>query len=518
MKNSLIKKQVPIGAAISYLLIIINALYGFFVSPFILDCLGASSFGVYKTVASLSSAMMVLDFGLGGTVMRYISRYKADKKENKINPFVTMATCESAVIVFIIGIVMTFVYFSIDDIYKESFSTSEIYLAKKLFAVLAVSMVFHIGENILNGIITGYNNFILANGIKLVRIILRIILIFLMLSVIKNALVLVFIDLTLTVLIVIVELLYIANKYKIKLVGPKKSWDAGVFKESFLYTFLLFVTSIVAQINNNLDNVIIGAIKGSSFVTVYSFGLLIFGMFEQLSTSISGVMLPTVTNALNSDDPKTNVQKIIIGAGRIQFMLLGGVCVAFGIIGKQFISLWLGKGFDDVYMIVMILMIPAVFELCVNVCLSILRAENKLGFRTAVLFLSTILNMIITVLGVKKYGYIAAAVGTAMSFIIGSLIVMNVYYYKKLGFDMIKIYAQIVSKTWLCLLISGTAVALSSKVFVSGWIAFIINAVVFVVVYGITLLLFGLSKQEKENIPVLNKILVKVKQKRLKNG
>ena len=39
-----------------------------------------------------------------------------------------------------------------------------------------------------------------------------------------------------------------------------------------------------------------------------------------------------------------------------------------------------------------LLMSPALLELCVNVCLSILRAKNTLGFRTLVLFFFQILQ------------------------------------------------------------------------------------------------------------------------------
>ena len=65
---------------------------------------------------------------------------------------------------------------------------------------------------------------------------------------------------------------------------------------------LIFITTIATQANGNLDNVIIGAVVNARAITVYSMGLLIFSMFEQLSTSISSVMLPTVTETLKNDD------------------------------------------------------------------------------------------------------------------------------------------------------------------------------------------------------------------------
>ena len=499
--------QVKIGAILSYILIIANAMFGICVTPFILKCLGESPYGVYRTIASLSSAVMVLDFGLGGTTMRYIAKYKADKEDDKIQPFVSMSLCEALVLVILVALISAAVFFNIQNLYANSFHATELALAKDLFAILAITMMLQIVENVLNGIITGHNNFALGNGIKLLRILARIVLYVVVLPIYESAVALVTVDLVLTLLIVVCEATYIRFGYQIKCTLNVRQWDMSVFKESFFYSFTLFLTSIVAQINNNLDNVVIGAIKGAEYVAVYSFGLLIFGMFEQLSTSISGVMLPTVTQTLRKENGDEKVQNLIVSVGRIQFMLLGAAVIGFAVIGKEFIELWLGKGYEDVYVISLILMIPALFELCVNVCLSVLRAKKMLKFRTTVLVSSTILNLIVTILGVQFWDYKAAAIGTAISFIAGSLIIMNIYYYKKLAFNMLQMYRQIFRRIWICIILGGGAIWVSSRLVANGWVAFVFNILVFCVVYGASLLLFGLTEQEKRNIPFFKKFM-----------
>lgn len=495
--------QVKIGAAFAYILIIANALYGFFVTPFILSMLGNSSYGVYKTIASLSSSMLVLDLGIGSTVMRYVAKYRADDDKERIQSFFSMALCEAGILIGFVLIVIVGIYFSIEKVYQGNFTGEELALAQELFVVLSINIVFHILENVINGVITGYNDFFFGNGFKLVRFAVRLCLIYILITIFRNALILAYIDLGITVVSVICEMLYVRKKFAIAFRFAFRTEDIAVFKESFVYTILMFLTSIAAQINGNLDNVVIGAIRGPELVTIYSFGLVIFGMFEQLSMSIAGVMLPTITNALKIDDQGRTLQRIIVKVGRVQFMLLGAAVVGFATIGKQFIDNWLGPGFEDVYIIALILMVPSTFELCVNVCLSVLRAKNKIGFRTAVLSVSTILNLFVTIIGVKYWDYKAAAVGTALSFTVGSLIVMNVYYYKTLGFNMLRIYKEILKGIWLCLAVGGIAITGSARIFTTGWGGFAVNVVIFCVVYGLCLLLFGLNNEEKKHIPFL---------------
>ena len=55
-------------------------------------------------------------------------------------------------------------------------------------------------------------------------------------------------------------------------------------------------------------------------------------------------------------------------------------------------------------------------------------------------------------------------------------------------------------------MISGAAIFASSRFLTEGWAALILNIAIFVAVYGITLLLFGFTKEEKKKIPIINKL------------
>lgn len=498
------RNQVKMGAMLSYVLIILNTVYGLFITPYMIGRLGTSEYGVYTTISSLSSSLMVLDLGIGSTVMRFVAKYHATKDEKSIPNFFAMSLLQATVLSGVVLVIGAVVFFSIRTVYSTSFSPSELKKAQVLFGILLLNMVLHVFENVINGVITGSNRFRFGNGIKVIRLFLRVLLIVCLLAIYSNSIVLVLIDLMLTIAMIITEVVYITKNLHLK---PKYShWDRALFFESGKYTLLMFLTSIAAQVNNNLDNVIVGAISGPALVTVYSMGLLIFAMYESLSTSVSGVMLPTVTNLLEKDQCGEKLQNFIVKVGRVQFLLLGAAVVGFVCVGKDFINAWLGAGYNDVYIITLILMVPSLFELCVNVCLSILRAENKLVFRTAVLFASTMLNAVITIFAVKYWSYIGAAFGTAASFIIGSLIVMNIYYYKELHLPMLKIYREITKGIWFCLAIAGTVLFLVSRQINGGWGSLLVNIFIFCIVYTITLLFFGLTTEEKSYIPFIKKL------------
>lgn len=95
------------------------------------------------------------------------------------------------------------------------------------------------------------------------------------------------------------------------------------------------------------------------------------------------------------------LQQVVTKVGRMQFAVLGAALAGFICLGKEFIALWLNEGFEDVYYLSLFMMIPVTFTLVQNVCLSILRAKNMMKFRTGSLICTTILNLVLTIVGTR---------------------------------------------------------------------------------------------------------------------
>ncbi|MBQ9861189.1 MAG: oligosaccharide flippase family protein [Clostridia bacterium] len=498
--------QVKAGAVLSYLLMICNTVYGLLMTPYIVGCLGDAEYGVYKTVAALASTLMVLDLGLGSTVMRYVAKYKANHEEDKIPSFLGMSIMQALMMCGIIVAVSAGVFFTIRPTYAATFTEPQIQKAQLLFIVQIVNMLLHVWSSIISGVIQGSNRFAYVNSIRLLQLFARAGLVVVLLQIKADALVLVLLDTALTILFMGINFVYVRRQTPTTVCFSRLNFS--LFFETGKYTVYTFLVSIAYHIGGNLDNVVIGAILGPTPVTIYSMALLIYNMFQNLSMGVSSVLLPTVSKVLAQDDEhNTNIIRLIVRVGRTQFLLLGAALVGFFCVGPDFIRLWLGKGFEDVYLITLILIIPALFELCINTCLAVLRAKNQLLFFTVVLLLAAVFNAIVTIVTVSGGSYIGAAIGTASSVVLGNLIVMNVYFKRKLKLPVLKIYLRIFSKIWVCLLISGGVLFTTSRFLHGSVWAFIANVLIFCVVYGTTLWFFGLEKTEKQHIPVLNKFV-----------
>ena len=490
------QSQVKYGAILSYALIILNTVYGLVISPYTLTMLGESSYGVYKTIASFSASLLVLDLGIGTTVMRYTAKYRAEKKENEIGNFAAMGLVEGAIMAVVLLVVSIVIYSLLDSMFGRTFTTSELQLAKSIFIILIINMMGTIIENVLNGVITGMNEFIFSNGYKLFMLFLRMVLLIIVLRIWHSAIALVSISLGITVVNIAIDYIYILKKLSIHI--KLKHWEKDLFIESLGYTSLMFIQTIAIQANGNIDNIVIGAVIGSTAVAVYSFGIQMFNMYESLATAFSNLMLPTISVKIANNATDAELQSTVTKVGRVQFMILGAALAGFTVLGKEFIALWLGQGFEDVYSLSLIMMVPVTFTLIENVCLSILRARNLMKFRTLSLIVTAAFNAIVTIIGTYLWDYYAAAIGTGLSIVVGSIIMMNIYYHKKIGFKVIKFYADVLSRLVICILVPAIIVAVIARFYSGSWISFIIKAGIYVAIYVGLLLAYGMRPEEKE--------------------
>jgi len=72
--------QLKAGAALNYVVIILNMLVGLLYTPYMLRMMGQSEYGLYSLVASVISYLTVLDLGLGNAIVRYTAKFRAEGK------------------------------------------------------------------------------------------------------------------------------------------------------------------------------------------------------------------------------------------------------------------------------------------------------------------------------------------------------------------------------------------------------------------------------------------------------
>ncbi len=411
-------------------------------TPILTRSLGQSEYGLYSLVSSIISYLTILDLGFGNAIIIYTTRYRVKKQKEEEEKLHGMFFKIYTVIGIIAGIIGVILYFNVSNIFGNSMSIEEIKKAKTLMLILTFNLVVTFPFSIFTSIITAYEKFVFSKVVNIIRIILTpIIMIPLLLNGFKSVTLVVVIT-VLNIGTLLLNMVYCFKKIKIKMRFGKI--DFKLLREIFIYSFFIFLNTIIDKINWSIDQFILGAIRGTVEVAIYSLAAQVNTLYLNFSTAISGIMLPKITKMITSGEDSSEIDKLFIKVGRLQFLLLSLIVTGFVIFGRQFIIFWGGQEYVKAYEVGCVLIIPVTIPLIQNLGISILQAKNKHKFRTIVLFTIAILNIIVSVPLAKQYGAMGSAIGTALGIIIGPTLIMNWYYKAKVGINIKEFWKNII--------------------------------------------------------------------------
>ena len=125
---------------------------------------------------------------------------------------------------------------------------------------------------------------------------------------------------------------------------------------------------------------------------------------------------------------------------------------------------------------------------------------NQYDFRAKIYFLTGLLNLLLAIpLGIR-FGGLGCAVATGFSMLMGNGLVMNYFYHRYIGLDILSFWKQIGRVSvfiGLCLLIGyGLNVYTPGE----GKLAFLLKIVGYTVLYGVMIYCLAMNTYEKEKV------------------
>lgn len=284
--------------------------------------------------------------------------------------------------------------------------------------------------------------------------------------------------------------------------------DHDFTSEIFWFSFYIFLNLIIDFLYNNTDKLILGAVAGTTAVTVYSFGIYFQTYFQELSTAMSGVFMPSIVNIYETEHDMKKISDIFLRVGRLQMAILVLALAGFAAVGKEFIYLWIGKKYADAYYIGLIIMLPAIIPLTQNIGISVLRAMNLHKYRSYMYLAIAVINVAISIPLAKAYGGIGAAIGTAIATIAGQITFMNIFYAKRVHIDIKQYW-----KSFLIIVLATAPIAIGTilmkKVLpIETWLSFVVYVIAFTAIYCTIYYFFVSNDYEKQLIKNLkNKLM-----------
>ena len=133
-----------------------------------------------------------------------------------------------------------------------------------------------------------------------------------------------------------------------------------------------------------------------------------------------------------------------------------------------------------------------------TVCISILNAYDKRMDRSLILTGMCVVNILVSILFVNAFGPIGCPLGTALSYLIGYALILNIYYNNKLKLDVVRMFKEIFRRTWLCLLVTTLITLLLLFISYNSLFFIILTIVFFVFSLCFFMYKYGFNGEEKD--------------------
>ena len=347
------KNERKTGAVLSYVSIVLSTLVQLLYTPLLTRMLGQSEYGLYSLVSSIIGYLTVLDLGFGNAIIVYTAKYRTQKKYAEEKKLHGMFFVVYLIIGLVAGLLGLALYFLVPTIFGATMTSVELNKMKIMMLILAFNLAMTFAFSIYSSIINAYEKFTFQKLMSIFNTIMKPLLMIPLLF-------LGYKSITMCVVITVVNIIVLLSNYfyckkKLNINIKFMGFDKLLFKTIFGYSFFIFLGVVVDKVNWSVDQFILGAVSGTVAVSVYSIASHLNTLFVNLSTAVSGVLLPKMSKMVAEKATDDDLTNEFIKVGRIQYLIVFLMASGLTLFGKEFIYAWVGQEYNDSYYIALIL-------------------------------------------------------------------------------------------------------------------------------------------------------------------
>ena len=487
--------QRRVGAILGYANIVVKNLVNLVYTPMLLSFVGQADYGVFQTSNSFVFSLSLLTFGFSEAYIRFYTQRHAHGTEEdvwRLNGMYLILYSIVSVVALALGLTFAF---SADVIFSGSFSADQVALSRTLMSIMSVNIAATLFSTVFDAYIMAHEEFRFQQTRQLLTTLTTPFISFALLCQGLGA-----VGVALAQVVVQLVLTAMNARYAIGRLGMRfdtRRFDVPLLRAVAAFSAWIFTNQVCELVNQNVPNVVLGAISGATAVSVFAVSVQIRSVFYSLSTTMSNVFTPLINRIVVESDDNAILTGLMTRVGRYQALLYCYVLGGFIVLGRFFITTWAGDGFSDAYLIIIAMVVPLIIPLVQNTGVEIQRAKNRHRARSIAYLVMAAVNLALTAGLSQLIGYWAPVVGFDAYVLLGCGVFMNWYYQRRIGLNMSYFWGRVLpvlgscaGATVLCLV----GLELSP---VTNWIGFIGWGAAYSCLYVALAWVFALSSKER---------------------
>ena len=458
--------------------------------------MGKNEYGIYQMAYSTISYLTLFTFGFTSAYVKFYStsmvRPNGEQEIARLNGLFFTTYCLLGMLVLIVG---SFLSLNSDQILGGKLSREELDTGKILMWILVFNAFLHFPQIVFNNYIIVKERFICLQTINLICLILNPVMTFPLLLLGYRSVALAAALLAISLFKLLASVWYCLKKLQIRFCFH--SFPLGLLKSVFAFSFLLFLDMLASMINLSLDRFLLGKLISSAAVDVYAVGGQLNTLYVSLSNAVSSVFTPMVNRLVAEGTDNKTLSSLFIKVGKLQFSILLLILLGFITFGRRFLLLWVGPGYEAAYGVAILLMGSYTIDLIEDTAKQIQRAMGYQKQRSVIVISIALMNIVISLFLIARYQEIGAAAGTALANLVGAGFLLNWFYAKRVGLNILRFWLEILRLVLACLPLVGFYLLTKELIMHCSMIVYVGLILAFICLYVILLFCFGLRAEER---------------------
>lgn len=490
------RSQRRAGVALGYVNIIVKNLVNLVYTPMLLSFVGQADYGVYQTSNSFVFSLSLLSFGFSQAYVRFYTQKKAHGEDVRgLNGVYLVLYAVVSVAAFLLGLAFAT---SAGTVFSASFTPDEVGLARTVMSAMAGSIAVTLFNSVFDAYVLAHEEFRFQQSRQMLTTIATPFCAYALLRLGLGVVGVAVAQLTVNVVLLALNASFCLGRLGMRF--DVRRLDTALFRAIAAFSAWIFANQVCDLVNQNVPNVLLGALTSASAVAVFAVSVQVRNVFVSLSSTMSNVFTPEINRIVAESDDNAELTRLMTRVGRYQMVLFCWVYGGFAVLGRFFVERWAGAGFADAYWLALAMTAPLVIPLTQNTGIEIQRAKNMHRARSVAMLLMAAFNVAVTLLASPVVGYWAPAAGYVASIALGNGAFMNWYYQRRVGLDMAFFWRRNLAVLLAGAAVTAVCLAGTAALPVSGWPAFLAWGAAYTALFASVLWRAVLTEAERSAI------------------
>jgi O-antigen/teichoic acid export membrane protein len=402
-----------------YVLVVINMAIGLLVLPYNVQHLGSAAYGLWMLAASISTYFMMLDFGYGTAIVRFVAEFRARRDARALNEVLsTMFYVFAGMGVFAYACAVAI---AIALPYVFNLEPGQLQTGRLVFLMIALQVAAGFCFGIYGGVINGFEQYYLNNLVGIVSNIA---------AAIANVIVLwlgyglVELVAATTICRLVPMWFYRRNAYK---VFPQLQIRRRLFRRDRLrdltgFSVYVAIVDWATRLTYATDAFYLGIFMNTTAVGVYAIAQRLSEALFNLTYQLHTFLMPAVVHRA-LDSTTQSQRSLLVKATRFQLAIAMCLCGGVAALADPLIRAWIGPAWEQSVRVTQLLALVVVLRAWIAMPTTVLQGTGHHKYVAVVTSLAAVANLVLSIPLVKIWGLVGVAVGTIIPVLICAAII-----------------------------------------------------------------------------------------------